>query len=251
MAGLVYRTGFIFTILGNMVYIVVSYFLWRSIYQNLTTIHGLTFNDTFIYVALGSAIFILLKTYADWGIGYEIREGMIAVYLTKPVDYEFYSLFSSLGGMLTNLAAISFPTIVLLIMVFRVSFSIGPGLFLFPFSLLIAFLISFFFDYMIGIMAFYTESIWGLSITKEIIISVLSGVLIPLQYYPLAIQKILFVLPFQAIYYSPLMMITRPNQGWETLLSMLFVQLLWAVILFTLSRVLYHQAVKVLRISGG
>lgn len=251
MAGLVYRTGFIFTILGNMVYIVVSYFLWRSIYQNLTTIHGLTFNDTFIYVALGSAIFILLKTYADWGIGYEIREGMIAVYLTKPVDYEFYSLFSSLGGMLTNLAAISFPTIVLLILVFRVSFSIGPGLFLFPFSLLIAFLISFFFDYMIGIMAFYTESIWGLSITKEIIISVLSGVLIPLQYYPPVIQKILFVLPFQAIYYSPLMMITQPNQGWEPLLSMLFVQLLWAAILFTLSRVLYHQAVKVLRISGG
>lgn len=251
MVGLVYRAGFIFTILGNLVYIGVAYFLWRSIFHNMTTIHGLTFNETFIYVALGSAIFILLKTYADWYISYEIREGMIAVYLTKPVDYEFYSLFSSLGGMLTNLGAISLPTILVLILVFKVSFTFGPGLVLFPFSLLMAFLISFFFDYMVGILAFYTESIWGLSITKEVIISVLSGALIPLQYFPQAIQKVLLVLPFQAIYYSPLMMITQPNQGWETLLSMLSVQVMWAVILFMFTRVLYNQAVKVLRVSGG
>ena len=39
---------------------------------------------------LGSTIFILLKTYADWFILTEIREGTIASYLTKPLDYQFY-----------------------------------------------------------------------------------------------------------------------------------------------------------------
>jgi len=251
MSGLIYRAGFLFTVLGNIIYMGVAYFLWRTIYGSAATIHGLTFNQTFLYVALGSAVFILLKTYVDWEISYEIREGVIAVYLTKPVDYEFYALFSSLGGMLTSLGAISLPTLFLLLVVFRVQVTPGPGLALFPLSLMIAFLISFCLDYSVGILTFYTESIWGLSITKEILVSVLSGALVPLQFYPAGIQKILLLLPFQAIYYTPLMLVSQPQQGWIPSLSMLGVQLLWAGILFVLTRLLYNQAVKVLRISGG
>ena len=251
MVGMIYRFGFIFTILGNIVYMAVTYFLWRSIYAHTTTLHGLTFNETFLYVALGSAVFILLKTYADWYISYEIREGFIAIYLTKPVDYQLYSLFVSLGGALTNLAAITIPTVLLLTLVFKVNISLGPGLALFPISLLLAFLISFYFDYFIGIMAFYTESVWGLSITKEVIVTTLSGALIPLQFFPDAIQKILLVLPFQAIYHTPLMMVTRPNQGWDVFLPMLAVQLLWVIVTLILTRLFYNQAIKVLRVAGG
>jgi ABC-2 type transport system permease protein len=251
MVGMIYRFGFIFTILGNIVYMSVTYYLWRSIYAHSQTIRGMTFNETFTYVALGSAVFILLKTYADWFISYEIREGFIAIYLTKPVDYQLYSLSISLGSMLMNLAAITLPTILLLVLVFKVNFTPGPGLVLFPLSLFLAFLISFNLDYFIGVIGFYSESIWGMSITKEIIVTVFSGALIPLPFFPDAIQKILLVLPFQAIYHTPLMMVTKPDLGWETFLPMLSVQALWVVVTFTLSRLFYNQAVKVLRVAGG
>jgi ABC-2 type transport system permease protein len=249
--GLVYRFGFLFTILGNVLFMCVAYFLWRSIYQNTTTIHGLTFNDTFIYVALGSAVFVLLKTYADWDIAHAIEDGSISIHLTRPVDYQLYALSTSLGGMLTNLVAITVPVLLLLTLVFKVTFTFGPGLLLFPISLLLAFLISYFFDYITGLCAFYTESIWGISVTKEILISVLAGALLPLQFFPDAIQKVLLVLPFQAIYYTPLMMITRPNQDWGALFSMLGVQAIWAVVLFALTRLFYNHAIKVLRVAGG
>jgi ABC-2 type transport system permease protein len=251
MVGMIYRFGFLFTILGNVVYMAVVYFLWRSIYAGATTLRGLTFDETFLYVALGSAVFILLKTYADWFISYEIREGIIAIYLTKPVDFQLYALAMSAGSALITLAAITVPTIVMLYLVFRVPFEAGPGLALFPVSLALAFLISFNFDFFIGVLSFYSESIWGTSITKEIIISVCSGALIPLQFFPQAIQTILLALPFQAIYYTPLMMVTRPDQGWDTYMPMLGVQLLWAVFTFVLSRLFYNQAVKVLRVAGG
>jgi ABC-2 type transport system permease protein len=251
MVGVIYRFGFIFTILGNIIYMAVVYFLWRSIYANATTLRGMTFHETFLYVALGSAVFILLKTYADWFISFEIREGFIAVYLTKPVDYQLYSLAVSTGGALMNLTAITLPTIFMLAVIFRVPCQTGPGLLLFPVSLALAFLISFNFDYFIGIVGFYSESIWGMSITKEIFITVLSGALIPLPFFPDAIQKILLVLPFQAIYHTPLMMVTRPDQGWDVLLPMLGVQFAWAVATFVLARLFYNQAVKVLRVAGG
>ena len=76
-------------------------------------------------IALGS-----LKTYADWYIGYEIREGIIAVYLTKPMDYQLYSLFTNLGGVLINLVTISIPTLIILLFIFKVQFTVGIGLFL-------------------------------------------------------------------------------------------------------------------------
>src|SRR5690349_13033855 len=200
MIGLVYRFGFLFTIFGNIVYLGVAYYLWKSIYSYSDVIRGLTFNETFLYVGLGSAIFILLKTYADWYNHYEIREGMIANYLTKPLDFQLYNLSANFGSLLMNLTAITLPTALLLAFVFKVEIPFGPGLFLFPISLLLAFLISFSIDYFIGLMGFYSESVWGLSMTKEIIVTVFSGALIPLQFFPAAMQKVLFWLPFQAIY---------------------------------------------------
>jgi viologen exporter family transport system permease protein len=251
MIGLVYRFGFLFTIVGNIVYLGVAYYLWRSIYSYSNTIRGLTFNETFLYVGLGSAIFILLKTYADWFIHYEIREGIIANYLTKPLDFQLYNLFANLGSLLMNLTAITIPTVLLLMFVFKVKVAFGPGLFLFPISLLLAFLISFSIDYSVGLMGFYSESVWGLSTTKEIIVTVFSGALIPLQFFPAAMQKVLFWLPFQAIYHTPIMMLTKPDQGLEIFLPMMVVQLAWAVGLFIAARLFYNQAIKVLRIAGG
>jgi ABC-2 type transport system permease protein len=251
MVGLVYRFGFLFTILGNLVYLGVAYYLWKSIYRYSDTIRGMTFNEAFIYVALGSAIFILLKTYADWIIHYEIREGAIATYLTKPMDFQIYALFANLGSLLMNLTAITIPTALVMILIFKVKIALGAGLLLFPLSLLLAFLISFSIDYFIGLLGFYSESVWGLSMTKEIIVTVFSGALIPLQFFPDAIRNVLFWLPFQAIFHTPIMMITRPNQGLGVFLPMITVQIGWAIMLFLLARLFYNQAIKVLRIAGG
>lgn len=251
ITGMVYRFGYVFTIFGNILYMYVAYFLWRSIYRHSETLHGLTFDQSFIYVALGSTVFILLKTYAEWSISREINDGHIAVYLTKPLDYQLYWLFNSLGFTLTNLVAVTLPTLLLLTLVFRVNIALGPGLALFPFSLALAFLVSYNIDYTVGLMAFYTESTWGLSMTKEIIVTVLAGALLPLQFFPAAVQKVLLVLPFQAIYYTPLTMISKPDQGWDVLLGMLAVQFAWAAITFVFTRLFYRQAIKVLRVSGG
>ena len=251
MIGIVYRFGFLFTIFGNLVYLGVAYYLWQSIYRSSNTIRGLTFNETYIYVALGSAIFILLKTYADWIIHYEIREGAIATYLTKPMDFQIYALFANLGSLLMNLTAITVPTVLVMAFIFKVNFSFGIGLFLFPVSLLLAFLISFSIDYFIGLLGFYSESVWGFSITKEIVVTIFSGALIPLQFFPDAIQRVLYWLPFQAIYHTPLMMITRPAQSLAVFAPELAVQLAWAILLFFLARLFFNQAIKVLRIAGG
>lgn len=249
--GVVYRFGFVFTILSNILYIGIVYYLWRSIYAARDTLRGLTFDETFLYVALGSSFFILLKTYVDWYIAYDIREGTVVQQLIKPIDYQVYQFFFSLGYLLINLVAVTLPTVLMLVLVFKVKIVLGVGLLFFPISLFLAYLVSFSLDYFIGLLAFYTESTWGLVSTKEIVVSVLSGALIPLQFFPEAIANVLNWLPFRAIYHIPLMMITRPAEPVSAHLSMLGAQLAWAVILLAATRMFYNHAVKVLRIGGG
>ena len=251
MIGIVYRFTFIFTVIGNIIYLGVAYYLWHSIYKYSDVIRGMTFNETFLYVGLGSSVFVLLKTYTDWFIHGDIREGTIANYLIKPVDVGSYYMFSSMGLFLFNLTVVTVPTFLLLAFVFKVHFAIGPGLILFPVSIFLAYLVSFHIDYFVGLFGFYTESVWGLSTTKEIIITVFSGALIPLQFFPDNLRKILFWLPFQAMYHTPITMITQPDLSWEVLLQMLAVQVFWVVAMFIGAKLFYSQAVKVLRISGG
>jgi len=251
MLGIVYRFTFIFTLLGNIIYLGVAYYLWKSIFTYADVIRGMTFNETFLYVGLGSSVFVLLKTYTDWFIHSDIREGTIANYLIKPVDVGTYYMFSSMGLFLFNAVVITIPTFLLLAFVFKVQFTIGPGLIFFPISLILAYLITFSLDYFVGLFGFYTESVWGISTTKEIIVTVFSGALIPIRFFPDALQKILLWLPFQAMYNTPITMVTQPDQGWLVFLQMLAVQLFWVIVLFIGARLFYAQAVKVLRISGG
>jgi ABC-2 type transport system permease protein len=251
LVGMVYRLGFLFTALGNVVYMVVAYFLWRSIYAGQTSIHGLTFDQALLYVALGSTVFILLKTFTDWGMAQEIRDGTVAVFLTKPIDYQFYTFFTNLGFPLTSLVTVIAPTVILLVFFFRIHFDFGAGYLFFPLSLTLAFIISFHLDYLIGLTGFYTESIWGISITKEIIVSVLSGMLLPLQFFPAAVQQILAWLPFQAMYFTPLMMVTKPGQNVSVFLVMLGVQAAWTAATFLICRLAYGRAIQVLRVAGG
>jgi ABC-2 type transport system permease protein len=249
--GLAYRSGFIFTILNNLAYMGIAYFLWKSIYQGREVLKGLTFNQTFLYITVASTLIVLMKTWLDWEISYQITEGSIIMSLVKPLNYQWQLVSMSAGFSLTNLVAITIPSLLFLVFIFRIPIEVGIGFLFFPLALVFSFLLSTTFDFIIGLTSFYTESIWGISTTKEIIITFLSGSLIPLQFFPETAQRILQLLPFQAMYHLPLMMLTEPNQELLVYFRMLAVQLFWIGIVMVLARAFYKQASKVLRVSGG
>lgn len=246
-----YRFGFLFTFVGNLLYIVLIYFLWRSIYEGAETIRGMTFDQALVYLALASSIFVLLKTWTEWFMSHMIRDGSIAMELIKPVDFQLFMLFRTAGFVLCNLLLITIPSVLVLFLAFGVRIDTGIGLTFLPIALLFAFLISFNLDYVVGTSGFYTESTWGISMTKEIITKLLSGALVPLQFFPEAVQRVLALLPFQVIYHVPLTLITAANLTLADCLRLLATQVFWVVALFAISRLFFSKALKVLTVSGG
>jgi len=229
----------------------IAFFLWRSIYQGRETLKGLTFNQTFLYITVASSLIVLLKTWTDWEISYQITEGSIIMSLVKPINFQWLMMSQSIGFSLMNLISVTIPSILFLVFVFKIPINTGLGFLFFPLALIFSFLLNTTFDYIIGLTSFYTESIWGISATKDLIITFLSGSLIPLQFFPETFQNVLRFLPFQAMYHLPLMMLTEPDQPPTAYLGMIFVQVFWVVVVLLFARFFYNRAIKVLRVSGG
>ena len=251
MTALMYRFSFFFTLIGNLLYIVLLYFLWGSIYRDVDTIRGMSFNQAFVYVALAGSIFTMVTTWADWEISYHITSGAIIMDLIKPLDFQLQALSQSAGFMFFNFTMIALPSALVLFLFFGAEIEVGPGLFFLPVGLFLAFLVSFALDYIVGLTSFYTESIWGISMTKKVVTTLLSGALVPLQFFPDIAQRLLRFLPFQAIYHIPLTMLTSPDLKVGTCALLLGTQVVWVLILFLAGRIFFARASRVLMVSGG
>jgi ABC-2 type transport system permease protein len=248
---IVYRFGFFLTLLGNLLYMMLIFSLWKSIYTGMEIIHGMTFNQTFIYLALAGSLFAVFSPSTDWMIASKIVDGSLIVDLLKPLDFQYMTLARTVGYAIFNAIVITIPSLLILFLAFRAEMKVGIGLIFFPIGFIMAFLISFAIDFSVGMISFYTESIWGINMTKGIITSLLSGALVPLQFFPEAVQNVLRLLPFQAIYNIPLTMVISPDLDISTYVQALAIQVFWVVALFVFSRWFYNRAFKVLTVSGG
>ncbi|WP_010248057.1 ABC transporter permease [Acetivibrio cellulolyticus] len=252
IGGLVYRMHLYFTIAGNILYIILTYFLWTSIYKNSNgTLNGMTFEQTFLYLALAASIGCLFQTFVEYDIGRNILSGNIIKDLTKPMDYQLFTLAGVIGFAFNNLLIITVPSIVIISIIAGSHIPVGINLVFFVLAVIFSFLITFAIDYIIGLFSFYTESIWGLANTKNVIVLLLSGAAIPLNFYPAAVRRVVEFLPFQAIYNTPMTILLSRDLGFSDYLYFFANQLFWIVALIALSRLFFRKAIKVVTVNGG
>lgn len=251
MARIVWRSSIIFTFIGNFLYIILLYYLWKAIYQGTESINGVSFDQTFVYLAVASCLFTIFQVSTEWLMSDEILRGDIIIKVVKPIDYQFHKLFEALGSVLCNFITILVPTLLAVIFIFNTPINLGTNLILFLISVFWAMFISFFIDYMIGLIAFFTESIWGISIAKNVIVLLLSGAIVPLYFFPEGLQSIIHYMPFQAIFNIPLLILTDPSLNVGQISGFMCIQVVWIGVLFVLSRLFHNKATQAITINGG
>ena len=253
LASTAYRFHFFFSIISSILYFLIYYFLWMAIYESSGNIiiNGMTFHQVIVYICMAYSIFILFKTWTEWRMSRNIISGQIMMDLIKPYNFHHANLAQSLGFVLVNFFTITIPIFSILFIVFSSTIVFSVNILFFIFSLFLAFLITFSIDYSIGLIAFYTESIWGISITKEVVVMALSGTLIPLSFYPDSIEFILKLLPFAAIYHIPLSILITPTLGIGDYLLFFILQIFWVIVLLIFNKFFFKQAIKAVTINGG
>ncbi len=248
-----FRLYFLFTIISNFFYMILIYFLWKAIFSSVetVTINGMTFQQTFIYLALAGCISTVMMTYAEWTISRDVRDGTIVMMLIKPMDYQAIVLSKHLGDIFTNFLIIFLPSFVVVWALAGDGLVVGINLVFFLIAFVFAAAINLIFDFMIGLFAFYTESVWGISTMKDVIVTLLAGAAIPLAFFPDGLRRIVEWLPFQAIYNLPLQILVNNSLRTTDFLIILAKQLFWLVFLLGVSRLCFNKAKTAVTINGG
>jgi ABC-2 type transport system permease protein len=247
-----FRLSLFIMIVGNMLYLILIYFLWKAIYASAgtETVNNMTFSDTLIYLVLATALYNFLEMYAVWEIGRDIQSGKMVLNLLKPMEYRSYLFWSYSGTLVTHFVATFLPTFIVVRAVTKDTIPLGLNLLYFILSVLMAVGINYSIDFMVGTICLFTESIWGINILKQVIVLLLSGATIPVAFFPETLRKIVYRLPFQAIYNTPLRILLG-KESFENVLLLLGLQLFWCLALGAASRLFWNRSVKQITVNGG
>lgn len=243
------RARFLAGIASYFIYVTVYAGIFRAIYvAGPAEVGGLDLQEALTYVAVAWVLRSMYTNGIDREITQDVRRGDIALALLRPVDYPASKLAGAAGEALTRALIFTLPAALPIALVYPVqppaSLASALGFLL---GAVLAFAIYSLINLLVGISAVFTEHTVGIQRAKNAMLDLLGGVLLPLSFFPGWAQDALWLLPFQAVTYTPVSIYlgTLPAP------LGLGVQALWVVILALAARLLWRRAVDHLTIQGG
>ena len=242
-----YFTGIITYLLNVTVY----YFIWSAVFRNGGTIAGFNLRQMITYISVGWILRSFYWNTIDQEMAYEVIEGKIAMDLIKPVSVQWMWIFRAMGESAFRLVLLTAPTAIVVALVFPVQ---GPASGL-DFALFVIGAIGSFFlmgaiNFMIGTCAIPLKSILAMIRAKYWLIELLSGLLIPMTYFPNGVQKVLAWLPFEHIAYTPLS-IYLGRFSTQKAIELLCLQWIWVIVLLFAAHWWWEKATQKITIHGG
>jgi ABC-2 type transport system permease protein len=260
-----YRGDFLLGTILRFLPMVTTILLWRAIYKGADEAAGtgnavlggsritFTYNEMIAYLLLTqiSRLFSSMPGLAG-GIAKEIREGTLKRYLLQPIDMIGYLLTYRIAHKAAYIIT-SFIPYVLLFSICHAYFDGFPGastLAAFAVSLILSFLVGFFFEACVGMVGF-----WFLEVTSLLYITMtlnffISGHMLPLDLLPEPWAGLLKAMPFQYMAYFPAVVFLGKVKGSTLALHLLF-ELLWAAFFMLLARGLYRLGLRRYSAFGG
>jgi ABC-2 type transport system permease protein len=242
-----YFTGIITYFLNVTVY----YFIWTAVFHLASTRAGYTLPQMITYVSVGWIMRSFYWNTIDQEMAYEVIEGKIAMDFIKPVSIQWMWICRAMGESVFRLGLLTLPTAVIVGFVFPVERpSSTEDFLLFMIGVVGSFFLMAAINFMIGTCAIPLKSILALIRAKYWLIELLSGLLIPIAFFPQKLQKIMAWLPFEHIANTPLQ-IYLGKLDLAHALRALATQWIWVLVLMFLAHVWWDRAARKITIHGG
>jgi ABC-2 type transport system permease protein len=250
-----YRSDFLIGTTLRFLPMVTTILLWQAVYvgSGQTSLAGFKYNEMIAYLLLVhiSRMFSSMPGLAG-GIAREIREGTLKRYLTQPVDMIGYLTSYRIAHKVAYITMSFIPYAILFFICrnYFDGFPDAPTLAAYVVSLILAFMVGFYFEVAVGMVGF-----WFLEVTSLLYIVMtlnffISGHMLPLDLLPQPWQGILKALPFQYMAYFPAVVFLGKVRG-MSLIYHLLGELAWALFFLGLARYLYRLGLRRYGAYGG
>jgi ABC-2 type transport system permease protein len=249
---LAFRLRYYTGIITYLINVTVYYFIWRAVFANATgSIAGYSLPQILTYVSVGWILRSFYWNTIDQEMAYEVIDGKIAMDFIKPVSVQWMWLARAMGESAFRLILLTAPTAIVVTLLFPVLPPASPLNFtLFLVAAVGSFFIMGALNFLIGTCAIPLTSILALIRAKFWLIELLSGLLIPLSFFPRSLQIISSWLPFEHIANTPLQIYLGRLSLLQTL-RLLAIEYLWVAALIFLGHLWWRRATRKITIHGG
>jgi ABC-2 type transport system permease protein len=200
------------------------------------------------YVWLSQGLYSVVLIWGDSELSQRVQDGNVVVDLSRPSDVQLSLLASDLGRAAYAVPMRLVPPVVIAALIFPFPWPTRPTTWvLFGLSVVLAVVVSFAARFLVNLAAFWLIETRGLATLYGVVAGVMSGVMLPLAFFPTWTRELMWCTPFPAMLQAPVDIFNEQGIA----VNLLAYQLSFAVVLLLLGRVLLHRGVRRLVVQGG
>lgn len=248
---LAYRMSLWAGLATNLFFGLLRAALLISLYGSRNEVNGLTITGAITYIGVAQALIAFLTVFGSFDLMNTIYSGLIGSDLLKPVSFYLFWLCRDFGKSLVNLVGRGVLFLFLFQLFYPVSLPVDLDQWvLLIFSLLLSWLVSFSWRFLVNLAAFWSPDARGILRIAFTLSQFLSGFIMPLRLLPDWFQQIISYTPFPAMINTSIEIylgVLRGADLWNALLN----QLLWFFVLVAVAHWVLQAGVRKLVIQGG
>ncbi len=239
-------------ITGNIMFLFMWGFIWYALYHGKSSVEGVSFQAMLSYILVSQALQGIHGAGTPlWEIQERVRTGDIAMEMLRPYDYTTRMLFSDFGGIAFYFITAIVPLYTVLFLVLN---PVAPTslvqLGLFVVSVILGYLIRYCIELTFGLFTFWLVETGGVEDIFYFSISLFSGSVIPLWFFPGWLEQVARYLPFQGIFFIPNSIFVGQLTG-QAILYALMNQVIWLLVCYLILRFVWNRASMKIVIQGG
>ncbi len=249
-----YRGDFLLGILSIIFPLTIQFFLWTAIYNssNNEIVYGYTYPQMLAYSILATLTAKLISSGFEMEVMEEIKNGGFSKFIVKPIGYLKYRLACFLGQKSFHLLVIFIiEMIVLILLNNKLTFEINLlRLIMFVISIISALFLNFLIYFSLASAAFWINEATGVFVIANVITSVISGGIFPLDIFGDKALAVFALLPFQYTIYFPVN-ILNGILSFQGILDGLIIQAFWIMIMLGIAKIAWKFGMKKYTAAGG
>ena len=240
----------VFTNIGSvLVRVYLLRMVWVALYAHNAAPRDLPLHAIITYSTVALLMGLVMDIDQTRSLHERLHDGSIITDFLKPISVPLYYFADGTGEVLFH-ALLIVPSLALALLVVHVDVPTLGAACAFGLSFALGYGIGFCINFLLNCTAFWTLEISAVQMMVTWLTGLLGGELVPLVFFPTGVAHVIAVLPFAAMFSTPLLIYVGVI-GPDRYLGAIGLQLVWLAVLGSLSTVVWRAGTKRIVVQGG
>lgn len=240
-----YRWSALVSLIVDPLMLVLFINLLTSLYtrNDTSSVMGYSLTQMIWYFGASKFFFYLVVCSTDRSLSESILTGGLATRMIKPVAIITMEFSEAVVARVSAFFLEFVPNFIIYCILVPPSFMTIESFAKYLILTALAFILFFLMSFMLGLIAFKWENAEAFYEIKALVISVLAGASIPIEFFPALFQRIIKFFPFQYMFYTPIrVFLNMPEtQGTSYFVNTVMILMVWIGILYVSALALWRK----------